>query len=170
MNIYKYSVLFLIFLISSCESLDKETEVNVVDIKRHYYPILQGQELKIIYEIKNIGKAPLTITDILPTCGCLMVDETKMKNIPTDGTVFIKLTYNSNKNIGQVNHFIYLYGNFNKTKPIELSFDVNVVPDALYTKDYEELYRKEVEKEGLLKELVDGENNHKGYYTEIEKL
>jgi hypothetical protein len=165
-NKLKYVVFVLAFLISSCETLDKETKINIVDSKRFYFPILQGQDLKIIYEIKNVGDAPLTITDILPTCGCIIVDETKLKNIPVDGTIFVKLTYDSNKNIGQVNHFIYLYGNFNKKIPVELSFNVNVVPDALYTKDYEELYRKEVEENANVENLVDGNNNQKGYYTE----
>jgi len=147
-----------------CQDLDRTTQIEVVDANRHYYPLVQGQELKIVYEIKNTGDAPLNIDEILPTCGCIIFDETQKKNVPSKGKIFLELTYNSNKNIGLVNHFIYLYGNFKDSNVRELSFDVNVVPDALYTKDYEELYKKEVDKSGVIKNAVDGDLNNKGYY------
>lgn len=160
---------FLFFQLSSCTNLNKETKINVIDSVRHYYPLVQGQELEIVYEIKNVGNSPLSIDEILPTCGCIIVDKTQKENIPPDGTIFLKLTYNSNKNIGLVNHYIYLYGNFNNSKPHILSFDVHVVPDALYTKDYEEIYKAEEEKAGNTKGMVDGKANEKGYYINLNE-
>lgn len=166
-RICKIVVLLFLMGLSSCTNLKSETQIKVIDSIRHYYPLVQGQELEIVYEIQNVGESPLNIEEILPTCGCIIVDETQKTNIPPDGTIFLKLTYNSNKNIGLVYHYIYLYGNFNKKKPQVLSFDVHVVPDALYTKDYEELFKTEVEKEGNVKSMVEGNENEKGYYTKL---
>ena len=48
-----------------------------------------------------------------------------------------------------------------------LHFDVHVVPDALYVKDYEEIfYKEEKKKKGAVKELVDGDETQQGYYTD----
>ena len=55
-----------------------------------------------------------------------------------------------------------------KVDKLETNFDVHVVPDALYTPDYEELYRKEVEKKGGVKSIVDGNENEKGYYVSLK--
>jgi hypothetical protein len=165
-NVISYTIfaLLLIMLLNSCRDLNTETKISVIDANRHYYPLVQGDKLKIIYEIKNAGDSPLNISDILPTCGCILVDESQTQNIPPGGAIFLKLTYNSNKNVGLVNHYIYLHGNYNKGKPLVLSFDVHVVPDAIYTKDYEEIHKTESEKNGDVEGMVDGNTNEKGYY------
>ena len=46
---------------------------------------------------------------------------------------------------------------------VKLVFDVNVVPHADYTRDYEELYKEEVERSALVRGLVDGDESEKGY-------
>jgi len=57
-----------------------------------------------------------------------------------------------------------LYGNFENELLKELIFDINVVPNAMYTKDYEELYADEVNASGGMKRFVDGDESNKGYY------
>ena len=47
----------------------------------------------------------------------------------------------------------------------ELKFDVNVVPDADYTRDYEELYQDFNTKNGIVREMVDGKESELGYYV-----
>lgn len=160
----------LILSLSSCMDLNKDAIVKVVDPIRHYYPIIQGQELDIIYEIKNIGNVPLQITEIQPSCGCIIVDDVK-KLIESGESLFLRMSYNSNKNIGLVNHQIYVYGNISGVKkplPLELNFDVHVVPDALYTRDYEELYKEDIEKR-TIEESVDGDGKGKGYYISLDE-
>lgn len=162
----KYVVIFI--LMTSCDFEEKLVDVRIIDPVRHYYPIIQGQELQIIIELENRSEAPFKITDILTSCGCVVVNRATFDVVPGNSTAFLELTYNSNKNIGLVNHFIYIYGNLKEGDNIEANFDVHVVPDALYTPDYEELYRKEVEKEGGLKNLVDGNETERGYYISSE--
>lgn len=75
-------------------------------------------------------------------------------------------TYDSNKNVGAVEHTVWVYGNILPAGVLKLRFDVNVVPDAAYTRDYEELFREHSLKNGIVKELVDGKEAEKGYYVD----
>jgi hypothetical protein len=157
-------LLMILVVVISCDFKENLVDVEIVDPVRHYYPVVQGQELNILIELKNKSDAPFKITDILTSCGCVIVKKGVFEVIPAQSTGYIELIYNSNKNIGLVNHFIYIYGNLNKLAKLEADFDVHVVPDALYTPDYEELYRREVEENGGTKNSVEGEENTKGYY------
>jgi len=157
-------LLTILVVITSCDFKENLVDVEIVDPVRHYYPIVQGQELNILIKLENKSDAPFKITDILTSCGCVIVKKGAFEVVPAQSTGYVELIYNSNKNIGLVNHFIYIYGNLNKANKLEANFDVHVVPDALYTPDYEELYRREVEENGGVKNLVEGEENTKGYY------
>lgn len=159
-----FKLVVILILVTSCNFEEKLVDARIIDPVRHYYPIIQGEELEIIIELENRSDSPFKITDILTSCGCVVLNRATFDVIPGNSTAFLELTYNSNKNIGLVNHFIYIYGNLKDGDNIEANFDVHVVPDALYTPDYEELYRKEVEKEGGVKNLVDGNESDRGYY------
>jgi hypothetical protein len=45
---------------------------------------------------------------------------------------------------------------------------VNVVPDAAYTHDYEELHQQQQVAKGIIHNMVDGTEAERGYYTEEE--
>lgn len=161
-------VFLLLLIISSCGIKDKKTTVFVVDQERHYHPVLRGQELDIQYVIENTGNEPLFISNIHPSCGCILVDETSFKVLPVGGKGFVKLKYDSSKNIGYVKHYVTIYANLETDIKFELTFDLHVVPDALYTKDYEEIYKERQEKGLNEKHLVDGYENNLGYYLDDE--
>lgn len=172
---YKFfNVLFILSIVSvlvSCGDISKKkTTMEVEDNNRHYYPILAGQKKDISFNIKNVGDNPLIITDIITSCGCLKTEQGFGGNftVPPGKERILTLSYNSAKNIGYVKHYITLYGNFEKNLFQELVFDINVVPDAMYTKDYEELYKDELDSEGGLKRMVDGDENNKGYYMDVD--
>ncbi len=165
-----YFVFFVLTLtLLGCNARDKKTTIEIVDNHRHYYPIRTGQELDIKIEIKNTGEKTFVLDDLIISCGCIKLKKSSVDYIPSGKTGHLLLTYDSRKNIGYVKHYITLYGNFTTTDKQEIVFDVNVVPDALYTKDYEELYYEKIEKEGGLKRFVDGDEHTKGYYMTIEK-
>lgn len=166
---YFKSFLFIICLqaVFSCiDVADRKTTIEIEDNYRHYYPILAGQEQDISFNIKNTGKNPLMVTDIVTSCGCLKVNADKMFSIPPGKERLLTLSYNSAKNIGYVKHYISLYGNFQTSEIEELIFDINVVPNAMYTKDYEELHQEHVDAEGGFKTFVEGNENNRGYYMD----
>ena len=152
----------------SCRKKVEPTKVTVEDPDRHYYPLLQGEELVLVYNIKNEGPSPLVIGDIQPSCGCINLDQTSNIILPDQEGVF-RFKYISSKNVGLASHTIRMYGNIAPKGMLELKFDVNVVPHADYTRDYEELYKEYVLKNSTIEELVNGKSSEKGYYVDIEK-
>lgn len=168
MSKYLFHLLLLmapILMLSSCRKEVRPTSIELEDPDRHYYPIKQGQQLDIMFTITNTGHAPLIITDIHPSCGCIIVDKSSHIIIPEQGVKQFRATYNSIKNIGLVSHCIRIYGNILPDGRAEMKFDVNVVPDADYTRDYEELFQDFNVKNGIVKEMVDGKESELGYYV-----
>lgn len=64
---------------------------------RHYYPILEGEELWITYGIWNTDKNPMVINEIQTSCGCIVADEGK-RIIPPGHDERLMFRYDSSKN------------------------------------------------------------------------
>lgn len=155
-------------LAGACSKRVEPTTVEVHDPVRHYFPILQGQHLDLVFQIVNTGDNPLVITEIQTSCGCLVAERKSRIIVPPERTEHLRLSYDSNKNVGAVSHTIWVYGNIVPSGVVKLKFDVNVVPDAAYTRDYEELYREYAAKNGPVQRMVDGAETEKGYYVDGE--
>ena len=123
----------------SCNKRLKPATVLIANPVLHLNPVPQGEALKILFEIENTSNNPLFIQEIQTTCGCIVPkNELPIVILPHRmGTVH--LAYNTIKNTGYVDHFVYCYGNFDGEDHIELEFDTNVVPRADYIRDYEQL-------------------------------
>ena len=118
-----FTFLLASLLLVSCRDASElypPTTIKIIDPVRHYYPVVQGELFEINISVKNTGEHFLRAGE----------------------TGYIKIINDSKKNIGYVKHFIKIYGNFPNGET-EVVFDYNVVPDALYTPDYEEIYSKE---------------------------
>lgn len=150
-------------LVVSCRKVVEPTEIKIQDPIRHYKPVLQGQTLEIVYPVTNTGKNPLVILDIQASCGCIIVERKSHVIVPPGRIEQVRLKYNSNKNVGRVEHTIRLYGNIQSSGVAEMKFDVNVVPAADYTRDYEELFRESNLKNGFVNQFVDGRESERGY-------
>jgi hypothetical protein len=180
-TIYKYNwfsalALCLLFAFTGCRKNEPAEEnaflalttIKIEDPVRHYYPVAQGVKQNISIKVTNTGDKPLKIFKVLQSCVCTIAKLTKSEVAPGEDA-YIELEYNSNKNIGYVGVYTTITANTKKHYHTTF-FDLNVVPDALYTKDYEELYRLEREKEGGPKDLVEGETtSQKGYEAETDE-
>lgn len=156
---------FLLLGLSSCFSVEnKRTTISVVDPVRHYSPILFGQVLEVVYTIENTGNEPLFVTDIHVSGGCELSSKTSVKVLPVKGKGYVHVLYDSRKNIGYVKNYVTIYANFQSGEKKELTFDLNVVPNAHYTKDYEEVYKEK--ERTFIEELVDGSENERKYIVE----
>jgi len=159
-------------LLSSCEfrkpSLDKvkRTKMEIIDPKRHYYPILRDSKLSVEYKLYNRGTEPLIIYEVQASCGCIEVDYPK-GSIGQDDFGFITLDYDSAKNIGFVEFFITIVANTEKDVFTTVKFDLNVVTSPHYTRDYEEIYLER--RKAKLAGEVDGDLTEQGYYTDFTK-
>lgn len=171
------AVVLTIATLAGCKDSEREnqflgkTTMEIEDPVRHYYPILQGLKQNIVIKVTNTGEEPLKIHKVLPSCGCTIAKFSSSAIAPgNDG--FIELEYDSTKNIGYVGIYTTIIANTDKHHHT-MFFDLNVVPESLHTKDYEELYHIEQEKKGGLQELVEGETNERGYLvdsTEVRKF
>lgn len=154
-----------LFCFVSCDKELRPAAVEIVDPVRHYYPVVQGELMPITYEIENTSDEPLVIQEIQTTCGCIIPGDDLPIVVLPKKTGKIHLTYNTTKNTGAVDHYIWLYGNFTDSNYRELNFDTNVVPPADYTRDYEQLYHEHTTRSGSLRDFIDGFSYEKGYYT-----
>ncbi len=164
-TVIKYIVaLPLVVSLFSCERKVEYTTMEITDPARHYYPILQGQELSIMVTFTNTGEVPLTIKDIQASCGCITTTDSGDILIPPGKDYAIVLSYDSTKNVGKVEHKVRFFGNIAPTGMAEMKFDVHFVPDASYHHDYEELYAER----NPLKTIVDGliTENGMGYFVD----
>lgn len=135
-------ILLFALLAAGCTTRVQYTSVEIRDAIRHYYPILQGQELLVNIRVNNTGKVPLVVKDIQPSCGCILLESDHEFVVPPDRSMTVTLRYDSRKNVGRVEHSIRFWGNILPDGMAEMRFDVNVVPDANYHHDYEEMYDK----------------------------
>jgi hypothetical protein len=161
-------ILLFALLAAGCTTRVQYTSVEIRDAIRHYYPILQGQELLVNIRVNNTGKVPLVVKDIQPSCGCILLESDHEFVVPPDRSMTVTLRYDSRKNVGRVEHSIRFWGNILPDGMAEMRFDVNVVPDANYHHDYEEMYDKS-ESARKLKEYMrkNGEvSTGFGYYVD----
>ena len=168
-RIYKYILILAALapiLFTACKSNVDMTTIEIRDSVRHYYPILQGQELKISVRIDNTGTNPLIMRDIQTSCGCVTTDFNGKTIIPPGRHMFVNIVYDSNKNTGWAEHTVRFRGNIEPNGMAIMKFDVNIVPDANYHHDYEELFDQNRAK---LKDWVDGTGTETGlgYYTDF---
>lgn len=148
--------------LSSCMDIgERRTTISVTDPDRHYPPILFGQIIEVIYTIENSGKEPLFVKDIQTSGGCEISSKTNLKVLPVGGKGFINVLYDGRKNIGYVKNYVTIFANLESGDKMDLTFDLNVVPNALYTKDYEEVHKEK--NRTFIEELVDGSENERRY-------
>ena len=160
--------IFTLCCMLACDKKLKPASVILVDPVRHYYPVIQGEMMDVSYEFENTSDNPLFIQEVQTTCGCL-VPKSELPIVVLPHKVgSIRLTFNTIKNTGYVNHFIYCYGNIQDSTCIEMSFDTNVVPRADYIRDYEQLWHEQNDEVKQMRDFVDGMPGQKGYYTEDE--
>ena len=157
-----------VFCMVSCHMKLEPATVLIVDPVRHYYPVIQGDMMEIRYAIENTSSNPLFIEEIQTSCGCIVPRGELPIVVLPHKVGNVDITYNTIKNTGYVKHYVYCYGNFKDSTYIELAFDTNVVPQADYIRDYEQLWHeqntrnKNKDKRGSIDALSD----EKGYYTD----
>lgn len=154
----------MVLLVLFWQKTLEPTRIEIKDAVRHYYPIVQGDELSITCEVTNVGKQDLAITDIHPSNFAITMDTPLPGIIPSGKSEILHFTFHSDKNIGFTRHVIRFFGNIGESGLDSLVFDVNIVRPTLDGSDYEEIFYRT--KQDLLDVLVDGEKGQKGYWID----
>lgn len=135
---------------------------KIEDPVRHYNPIMQGTKQNINVKVRNTGEEPLLLKDVFPSCGCTIAKFPEHAIAPGNDAI-IELEYDSSKNSGYAAIYTTITANITE-KSHTLFFDINVVPNSLHTKDYEELYfEDENKKDEDLRDEIDNDTNIKAY-------
>lgn len=75
-----------IALFYSCgsESEDNFGEPTTIEAETQYSfgEVVEGEVVKVTFEVKNTGKIPLNIIDVKPACGCTVAEFTKEPIMP----------------------------------------------------------------------------------------
>ena len=83
------------FTVSTARAQDNEkAEFKFNEEKHDFGKIPQGTPVTTVFEFTNIGKEPLILTDVRPTCGCTIADYTKTP-VKSGDKGLIKITYNA---------------------------------------------------------------------------
>lgn len=130
---------FLVLLcLSSCETKDSKINANLVNnpvtadgmkkganvpviqfdkTEHDFGKILQGEQVSYTFKFKNVGDAPLIITNIEKTCGCTSPDYSKEPIKPGESGK-ITITYDSKGHKGFQNKRLIVKANTNPSETI----------------------------------------------------
>jgi len=73
---------------------NQKAEFKFNEEKHDFGKIPQGTPVTTVFEFTNIGKEPLILTEVRPTCGCTIADYTKTP-VKSGEKGVIKITYNA---------------------------------------------------------------------------
>jgi len=73
---------------------NEKAEFKFNEEKHDFGKIPQGVPVTTVFEFTNIGKEPLILSEVRPTCGCTIADYTKTP-VKSGEKGAIKITYNA---------------------------------------------------------------------------
>ncbi|MDV6170369.1 DUF1573 domain-containing protein [Flavobacterium sp. DG1-102-2] len=140
---YTYTAAAALLVLTALNSCNKVGEHEITSIKiedpvRHYSPVMQGTKQNITVKVTNTGDQPLVFKDVMPSCGCTIAKFPGYAIAPGN-SADIELEYDSRKNTGYTSIYTEITAN-TAEKIHNVFFDINVVPNSHYIKDYEEIH------------------------------
>lgn len=147
--LYIVMILMAVFF-WSCRKEIGGTNVRIKDPVRHYIPLLQGDELQMIWKLYNDGPNPLIISDIQPACSAIKLISEKPSLIPKGDSAIMVFVYSSEENINLARHTIRVFGNILPDGMAEMKFDVTVVRPTPNHTDFEERLLKRLHEPAAL--------------------
>lgn len=151
-------------LLTSCHKKLEPTAIEIEDSIRHYPATVLGDNIEMVYVVRNIGNEMLMISDIQPAVPTIEVDKANVDMIPPGEEALLKFVYHSDKNIGLARHIIRLFGNIYPSGVAEIIFDTHVVRPSIDLSDYEEYYHEKLKNDA--ESILDEQKGAKEYLTD----
>lgn len=151
-------------VLTSCHKKLEPTAIEIEDSIRHYPSIVLGDDIEMVYVVRNIGNEMLMISDIQPAVPTIEVDKANVDMIPPGEEALLKFVYHSDKNIGLARHIIRLFGNIYSSGVAEIIFDTHVVRPSIDLSDYEEYYHEKLKNDA--ESILDERKGAKEYLTD----
>lgn len=157
-------LLVSMMLLTSCHKKLEPTAIEIEDSIRHYPATVLGDNIEMVYVVRNIGNEMLMISDIQPAVPTIEVDKANVDMIPPGEEALLKFVYHSDKNIGLARHIIRLFGNIYPSGVAEIIFDTHVVRPSIDLSDYEEYYHEKLKNDA--ESILDERKGAKEYLTD----
>ena len=159
-------VLMIGFVLSlvSCHKTLEPTAIQIEDSIRHYPATILGEDLEMVYMVRNIGNDMLMISDIQPAVPTIEVDKENVDMIPPGEETQLRFIYHSDKNIGLAQHIIRIFGNIYPKGVAQIIFDTHGIRPSIDLSDYEEYYQTKLKTDG--ENILDEQKGAKEYYTD----
>lgn len=151
-------------LLTSCHKKLEPTAIEIEDSIRHYPATVLGDNIEMVYVVRNIGNEMLMISDTQPAVPTIEVDKANVDMIPPGEEALLKFVYHSDKNIGLARHIIRLFGNIYPSGVAEIIFDTHVVRPSIDLSDYEEYYHEKLKNDA--ESILDERKGAKEYLTD----
>jgi len=154
------------FFLTSCTKILGPTRVVIEDSVRHYLPVVLGDDVYMVWNVKNVGNENLVIKEIQPSNGSIELSSIGSGLIPPGGEERFFTIFHSTKNVGYAEHKIRIFGNIEPDGVAVMTFDINIVRPTLDRTDYEEVFfDTEIRNES---EAFKKARLNKAYYTDAD--
>jgi len=107
-------------------SKSKAAEIEFVKVVHDYGTIYQNENGECEFEFKNVGKEPLTLSNVSSSCGCTVPSWPREPIMPGK-TAVIKVVYNTNR-VGGINKTVTVFSNAETNPKVELRIEGQVKP------------------------------------------
>ncbi len=111
-------IFFILFLYSY--GLSAQSKIEISDTKKNFGIVKKGEIVKINYEVKNTGNAPLILDSVEVSCSCTTSEFSK-KPIFTNTTHTVTLIFNTTTTYDRQDRIALLYSNGSK-EPVKLRY------------------------------------------------
>ncbi len=112
-------ITFLALVAFSCKSdREKFPDDTTVDgeFVHNFGEVMQGEVIKVRFEIKNTGKVPLKLFDVKPSCGCTLADYCK-DAVDPGKTAWVDAEVDTKEQNGEIFKKVTVFAN---TKPTDI--------------------------------------------------
>jgi len=97
------------------------TQIEWIDSVANFGTINEGEIVEVTFKFKNIGNKPLYVIDVKPGCGCTSPSYSN-EAIKPQKEGWVKGTFNSNNQKGEIHKFIRVVTNTINNKEHQLQF------------------------------------------------
>jgi hypothetical protein len=91
---------------------------------------LPGRTLEKDFVVKNFGSEDLKITDIVPTCGCTVVDKSYPRVLKAGASGSFRLRLTTPNSVGHVVKSVLVKSNDPAKPSLELKLEARIVPES----------------------------------------
>ena len=92
------------------EERDTSTTLTLDKLEHNFGAIMEGDTVKAVFKVKNIGAYDLYIRQIFPSCGCSVVDF-KMTAIKQGEEIDVTVVFDSYHKDGEVENTFQMFSN-----------------------------------------------------------